>query len=340
MPEEPTSDVPPPPPGRRLRARDAVLTVCVATLLLVLFQGQAARNWGEQMDPGIGRDVVLAFGKPAGWVADRLPLADATDDVTNWIASEDDLGDAGGFDAATETTAPDEGGVPPVSPESFDPLALGEEAPKLELDKLLVTGDSLAMPTDVEIARRLAGDVEVVRDPHVGTGISKPGPVDWGKLSTNQVADEEPDAVVVFIGANDGFPIPVAGGKDVECCGPDWAAAYADRARRMMDTYRRDGAARVYWLTIPTPRDDDLAEITRAVNAAIDVASVPWRAQVRVIDLGEVFTPDDRFRSSIEVDGSEEIVREPDGLHLTPKGAEVAADRVLAAMERDFPSLR
>ena len=101
----------------------------------------------------------------------------------------------------------------------------------------------------------------------------------------------------------------------------------------MMDTYRRDGAARVYWLTIPTPRDDDLAEITRAVNAAVDVASVPWRAHVRVIDLGEVFTPDDRFQSSL--DG--EIVREPDGLHLTPKGAEIAADVVLEAMRRDFP---
>jgi hypothetical protein len=309
------------------------VTVVVVTVLLILFQGQAARSWGDQMDPGIGRDVVQAFGEPAGWIADRLPLADVTDDATDWIASEDELGDAGGFDAPTETTAADSGRVPPIGAESFDPLALGEDAPKLELDKLLVTGDSLAMPTDLEIGRRLAGEVEVVRDPHVGTGISKPGAVDWGRLSTRQVADEEPDAVVVFIGANDGFPLPVAGGGDVECCGPDWAAAYAGRVRRMMDTYRREGAARVYWLTIPTPRDDDLAEITRAVNAAIDVASVPWRAHVRVIDLGEVFSPDDRFEASL--DG--ELVREPDGLHLTPKGAEIAADVVLEAVERDFP---
>jgi hypothetical protein len=324
--------VPPPPPGRRLRARDAVIAVGVATVLLVLLQGQAVRNWGEQMNPGIGRDVVLAFGKPAGWVADRLPFADATDEVTDWIASEDDLGDAGGFDAPTETAVADQEGIPPVSPESFDPIALGEKPPKLELDKLLVTGDSLIMPTDLELARRVAGDIEVVRDSHVGTGISKSGLVDWGKLSTKQVADEEPDAVVVFIGANEGFPIPVGGGEEVECCGPDWAATYADRVRRVMNTYRRDGAARVYWMTIPTPRDGDLAEITRTVNAAIDVASVPYRAQVRVIDLGEIFTPDDEFRSSI--DG--ELVREPDGLHLTSRGAEIAAGVVLDAIERDY----
>lgn len=337
--EHDVDHVPPAPPGRRLKARDAVIVVCVATLLLILFQGQAVRNWGEQMEPGIGRDVVLAFGEPVGWLADRLPLANVTDDATGWLASDDDLGDAGGFDAPTEAAPPDEGGIPPVSRESFDPVTLGERPPKLELDKLLVTGDSLIMPTDVELARRLAGDVEVIRDPHVGTGISKPGAVDWGSLSTKQVADEEPDAVVVFIGANDGFPLPGAGGRDVECCSPEWAAVYADRVRRMMATYRQRGAARVYWLTIPTPRDGDLAEITRAVNAAIDVASVPWRAQVRVLDLGPVFTPDDRFRSSIEVDGREEIVREPDGLHLTAKGAELAADVVLDAMRRDFPSL-
>jgi hypothetical protein len=55
-----------------------------------------------------------------------------------------------------------------------------------------------------------------------------------------------------------------------------------------------------------------------------------------VIDLGEVFTPDDRFHSSL--DG--ELVREPDGLHLTSRGAEIAADLVLEAIERDFPSAR
>jgi lysophospholipase L1-like esterase len=326
-------DVPPPPPGRRLRARDALVVVGIATLLLVVLEGRAVRDWADQMDPGIGRDVVSAFGEPAGWVADRLPLADASDDVTGWIAQEEDLGE-GGFDVQEPAAKGAEGGIPPVTPESFDPVALGEEPPKLKLDKVLVTGDSLAQPLDVELARRLAEDgVEVERDVNIGTGISKEGLVDWGQLSTKQARDEKPDAVVVFIGANEGFPIPLAGGESAECCGADWAAAFAGRVRRMMDTYRRGAAARVYWLTIPTPRDGDLAEVARAVNAAVDVASVPYRAHVRVLDMGAVFTPDDRFRSSL--DG--EIVREPDGLHLTPAGAELAADVVLEAVERDFP---
>ena len=76
------------------------------------------------------------------------------------------------------------------------------------------------------------GDVEVERDPHVGTGISKTGLLDWGRLSTDQVAELEPDATVVFIGANEGFPMSTPGGGELECCGPEWAAEYAYRARQ------------------------------------------------------------------------------------------------------------
>ena len=148
--------------------------------------------------------------------------------------------------------------------------------------------------------------------------------------------ERHPDAVVVFIGANEGFPLPVPGGADVDCCGPQWAAAYANRVRRMMDTYRQGGSARVYWLTLPIPRDDDFAEVARAVNAAIEVAAQPFRAQVRVLDMTELFTPGGRYRDAMTVDGRKRIVRDPDGIHLNNEGAGIAAERVLEAVRRDF----
>ena len=61
----------------------------------------------------------------------------------------------------------------------------------------------------------------------------------------------------------------------MKCCDRDWAALYADRARRMANTYRADGAARVYWVTLPTPRDGEPAAHRRVVNAAIRVAARP-----------------------------------------------------------------
>jgi lysophospholipase L1-like esterase len=337
------------PTGRRLRARDAVVCVFVTAALLLLIEGGSIRNAGQKMDAGVERSVVLAVGNPAGWVADRLPLGDAAHRLTAFLSPDDKLTGAGGFDsapvpgpAAAAVGAGAAGGSAPITPDSFDPTELGTTASRLpDLKTLLVTGDSLAQPLDVQLARKLAGNgVRTVRDAHLGTGISKSDIVDWGLLSTQQVKQRRPDAVVMFMGANEGFPFPAAGGRKVQCCGPDWAVVYATRARRMMDTYRRRGAARVYWLTLPLPRDSRRQEIARAVNAAIAVAAQPFRSQVRVVDMTSVFTPGGRYRAAQAVGGRETIVRRPDGIHLNDAGASVATGIVLGRLRADFASLR
>jgi hypothetical protein len=334
------------PTGRRLRARDAVLCVFVAVVLLVLLEGQSIRNSGDKMQPGVERAVVRAVGAPAGWLADQLPLADAIHGATAWLSPDEKLiGGAGSFrtpPAAVDAAASRAGGTAPITEEEFDAAALGEQPKRLaKLGTLLVTGDSLAQPLDVELARRLAGNgVRTIRDAHLGTGISKSDLVDWGQLSALQVRERRPDAVVMFLGANEGFPLPAPGGRQVQCCGPAWAAQYATRARRMMQTYRRRGAARVYWLTLPLPRDAARQTIARAVNAAILVAAQPFRAQVRVLDMTGLFTPGGRYRAAMPISGRNTIVRRPDGIHLDDAGARLAADAVIARLRGDFDSLR
>jgi uncharacterized protein len=312
-------DVPGPPPGPRGTARDALTVVGLAVLLLVLFQGAAVRGGAEELSPGIGRDVVEAVGHPTGWIADELPFSDPTDDALAWLESDGS----------------------PATPPAGD----GETT-------LLVTGDSLAMPLDTELARRYAGsDVAVERDPHVGTGISKSDLVDWTELAAKQARRHDPDAVVVFIGANEGFPLPAVadggqdgaggedragGGRQVDCCGDDWQAAFAARVRRVLDAYLDDGDARVYWLTVPTPRDPARQEIAAAVNSAVAAAADQAGDRVRAIDLDERFAPDGGYTDAIDVDGRERIVREQDGIHLNAAGAAVAADVVQEAVDGDF----
>ncbi len=335
------------PTGRRLRARDAIVCVLVTAALLLLLEGPSIRASGQKMEAGVEKTVVLAIGNPAGWLADRLPLADAAQSATAFLSPDEELTGAGGFDSAAPAGAaapgaPAAGGAAaaPITTDAFDPAQLGAPDPLPALKTLLVTGDSLAQPLDVQLARGLAGDgVKVDRDAHLGTGISKTDLVDWGLLSTQQVSDRKPDAVVMFMGANEGFPFPGPGGTDVECCGPDWAVVYATRARRMMQTYRQDGKARVYWLTLPLPRDARRREIARAVNAAIGVAAQPFRAQVRVLDMASVFTPGDRYRASMAVGGRATIVRQPDGIHLNDAGAKIAQGIVLERLREDFKTL-
>ncbi|HTN25548.1 MAG TPA: hypothetical protein VL120_16280 [Solirubrobacteraceae bacterium] len=333
------------PTGRRLTARDAILCIGITAALLIVLKGGSIRSTGEKMDPGLERTVVRAIGAPAGWLADRLPLADAVNSATSWLSPDKKLtGGAGAFDAppAGAGAAAVSGATAPVTPDAFDPAALGEK-PKLlpKLGTLLVTGDSLAQPLDAELARDLASKgVKTVRDAHLGTGISKTDLVDWGQLSALQVKQRKPDGVVMFMGANEGFPMPGPGGKLVQCCGPNWAAIYATRARKMMDTYRRGGAARVYWLTLPLPRDAARQKIARSVNAAILVAAQPFRSQVRVLDMTALFTPGGRYRAAMPISGRNTIVRRPDGIHLNDAGAHLAAIDVMARLRNDFQSLR
>jgi lysophospholipase L1-like esterase len=319
---------------RRFRARDAVLAVAIAALVLVLFEGASIRRAGEAMNPGVGRELVLAVGRPAGWIADRLPLAAAARSATAWLSPDQALSSSGSFAQLAQPARA--GGTPPVTRDAFDPVALGQRPPpRRPLETLLVTGDSMSTPLDDQLARRLVSSgVRVIRDPHLGSGISKSFLVDWGQLSASQVKRDRPGAVVVFIGANEGFPIKV-GAASVKCCGPDWAAAYATRARAMMNTYRQNGAARVYWIALPAPRSAARAAISRVVNAAIEVAAEPWRSQVRVIDTAPTFTPHG-YRDAMPVDGTPTIVREPDGIHLNDAGSGLLAAIVLGRLRQDF----
>jgi lysophospholipase L1-like esterase len=324
--------------ARRFRARDALIAIGIAAVLLVVCSGGSVRKAGDEMSPGIGRDIVLAVGKPAASVAGDLPFHEAANTLTSWLSPNESLNGPGAFVSLTSSSANATQPFPPVTTDAFDPIELGAPPPpRRRLHTLLVTGDSMSQPLDQDLAQTLAPQgVNVTRDPHIGTGISKSILVDWGRLAVAQVRQDHPDAVVVFIGANDGFSMPGPGGRLVDCCTAEWAAIYATRVRQMMNTYRQGGVARVYWLTLPTPREKARAAIARVVNAAIEVASEPWRDQIRVIDTVPVFTPGNVYRDSMTINGQPTIVRQSDGIHLNDAGSSLAEKLVLAAVDQDF----
>jgi lysophospholipase L1-like esterase len=326
------------PGSRGFTVRDAVICLGVAILLLLLFKGPSIKTQGERLKPGAIRSVVLAVGRPISAVTKPLPFDNWTHSLFGWLSPDEDLGNAPGFaTAAGPVSATGANGIAPITPEAFNPADVGGKVTKRPLKTLLVTGDSLSQPLDTTLARRLAGNgVRTLREAHVGTGISKTLLVDWAKLSEVQAKKDKPDAVVVFIGANEGFPMAGPTGRQVQCCNPQWAAIYAGRVRRMMNTYRRNGATRIYWLTLPATRSKNLEIVAKTVNAAITVAGSAYGADVRVLDMVPVFTPGGKYRSAINVGGTEKIVRESDGIHLNQSGADVAANVVLAAIDKDF----
>jgi hypothetical protein len=197
--------------------------------------------------------------------------------------------------------------------------------------RVLATGDSMIQIIDSYLQQRIgSGPARVRSDAHISTGISKPSMLDWPAHAMRRARGMRPDVTVMFLGANDGFPMAGAA-----CCGRDWRIEYARRARGMMRTYARGGRARVYWLLLPAPRGGNFRKVYFAVNAALRRAARGLEDDVRLIDLVEVFTPGWRYRDSMPVGGRTVRVRQDDGVHLNTTGASLAATLVIRAMRRD-----
>ena len=198
--------------------------------------------------------------------------------------------------------------------------------------RLLATGDSMIQVTDDILRDRLGARRRVTDEAHVSTGISKAGVfgLNWMHHAATQARSIHPDATVVWIGPNEGFPI-----DGVSCCGPAWVKGYADRARSMMRAYRRRGRAVVYWLTLPIPRSDKLARVLRAVNRAILRAARSAGSGVHVIDMRRVFTPHGHFQQRACYHGYCFSARQPDGVHLSLAGSRVAADIIVRRLRAD-----
>jgi hypothetical protein len=235
--------------SRRFTLRDTALVVLVVFVGLLVCCGDSPLRAAQEMRPGTLRDVAVAVSRPPAWIANNLPFAELTDRATAWLSPDQDLS------SAAQAAPVTRGGIPAITADAFDPAELGATPARRPLQRLLITGDSLAQPLDVEIARQLAGgDVHVKRDAHLGTGISKSLVVDWTALAPEQAKKERPDAIVMFIGANEGFPLSGPSDREIECCGVEWAAAYATRVRMMMSAYRTRSTPRSASPRRPTVR--------------------------------------------------------------------------------------
>lgn len=211
--------------------------------------------------------------------------------------------------------------------------ATAAESPRL---RVLATGDSMVEPLDEQIAPYVKrADGRLTRDPRPGTGISKLLTLDWVRYAARQAKKYTPGATVMFIGANDWEPLRSEDGPEVECCRRSWIDAYAKRAKRIMRAYERRSAGRVYWLTLPAPRDKEHGRRFAAVNAALTQAAASAGDGVVLIDTVPVLSPGNVYHRTIRWRGRKVVVREQDGVHLTKAGSRVALDLVLREMRAD-----
>ena len=203
--------------------------------------------------------------------------------------------------------------------------------------RLLATGDSMIQIIDSFLKQRLERrrGASVRSDAHISTGISKTQTLNWVRKAGGQARSIKPDVTVMFLGANDGFPMRTPSGARAACCDGAWVTEYARRVEAMMRSYRRGGRSLVYWLTLPTPRRGSFVPIYRAVNVAIRRAAGRVPSGVRVLDMARRFTPGGRFRQHVTYRGRRVSARQEDGVHLSTGGASIAASLIIDRLRAD-----
>src|SRR6266540_3489880 len=297
----------------RSRARTGYRSALIAAVTVLLLTPTSLLRQGEAMQEGVTRSVTLAVARPVSAVSRALHLERTASSMLAGLH----IGD--GADAGTGTPLllrKDLSLPPPVPPQALRAPASGGRATALG-----VHGGTGVVDTQVYV--------------HNGTGLTRPFFVDWASLAAQQVQRYRPDATVVMLGANDDIGMPLPSGHVAEEGSPRWAVEYQRRLEIVMGILSQRGRAPVLWLTLPLAREARRSRDYALINAAARQAAraVP---SMRVVEVGERFTPGGRYRDSMTIDGRNRIVRQPDGVHLNQTGSRLAADIALDALRHSY----
>lgn len=201
--------------------------------------------------------------------------------------------------------------------------------------RVYVAGDSFAQPLGEEIAAMGARSamVEVELDFRISTGLARPDYFDWpARLAEVAARPAAPEAVVVFMGANDDQNMITAEDALVEMTTREWRDEYRRRAAAAMDGFRAAGTP-VFWVGLPIMREPHESAVARDINAALaaEAAARPW---VRFVDIWAMFADaSGRFAAFLpDGHGQMQEVRQRDGVHLQRVATREVAVRVYAAL--------
>jgi hypothetical protein len=221
-----------------------------------------------------------------------------------------------------------------TAPDGLAPLAAPTQSAPL---RLLVLGDSLGIDFGQPLVNDLAATdvVSAVLDGHIDTGLSRPDYFNWPAELQSDITKYQPQAMVVFIGAND--PQNFVDGSTALSYGtPAWNAAYAKRVGSFMAAATGAGA-RVLWIGMPPMADptlnakmENLNQIaqSQAQQHAGATYFASWSVLANAQGHYTAFLPD--------ASGNEVQIRDPDGTHIAGPGAQRLSLAAIAFMSHEW----
>jgi hypothetical protein len=321
-----------------LPAGKVIVVALIALLVGALLNAPGMRKNALGQPVGLKRDVAKFFATPIydvshAFYIDRLRVEfksllgrSSDDQIQNQLPSPTLHPTTPG---ATPTTLP-----PRVA---FTPQ---------HMLRLWIGGDSLADTPGQSLinAATATGSVGIVApvDTHIATGLARPEVFNWPGYLEEVLTANQPNAVVLTVGANDDQTL--TGDNGGESFGsPAWQAEYSRRVGGLVDSIL--GLAshpRLFMVGIPPIRDMGRYSSDYVLINNIFKTQAAMRAgHVYYVDTASVigaptssgYTYADGLPNP---DGTVTQVRAADGIHFTRAGGDLIANAILQAMEQAF----
>jgi hypothetical protein len=341
-PPHTAADHPPAQQRRTASAGRAIATVAGSLLVASFLNADALARVARQQPDGWQRTAAVAVTSPIEAIADVLQLdrpRAALDALTGTeVETADEFG--GGLhdppvtldrapppDPATSTTT-----TVPTTTTTLAPRRTPTPANPL---RVLFAGDSLIGNLADGFGRLTAGDARVAptKDVRVATGLARPDVLDWPTHLEGLLRERNPEVVVLMFGGNDDQPLR-DGDRRFPLLGPGWAEEYRRRVALMMDVATRNDRT-VIWIGVPVVERAGLQAATRVMND-VAYAEAARRPRVSYFDPDDVIAPGGAYAREIDTRGGRIEVRARDGVHVTQRGADLLAPRILGAFAEEW----
>ena len=230
---------------------------------------------------------------------------------------------------------PNPGGT--TTPTTLPPLNL-HPTPATPL-RVLVVGDSVGLDLGQPLVSALGsyGDVSTYLDGRVDTGLTRPDYFNWPAELQVDLTNQQPQLVVVMIGANDPQGLVTPNGS-LAFGQPGWDQAYSARVASFIAEANTAGA-HVLWVGMPPMQNPGLNAELMHINALVQaqVAQVKGGGATYLSSVPSLGDANHGYAAYLpDASGAVVNVRTPDGIHLTPGGGARLAAAVVAAMQTDL----
>ncbi len=208
-------------------------------------------------------------------------------------------------------------------------------------DKVFFVGDSLMQGVAPHVKQKLYKqyNIESIDLSKQSTGLAYPHFFNWPKV-VEDTLKKNPDIrlMVVYLGPNDPWSFPEKpSGQYLKFQSPEWETIYRARIQSIIQAAQKN-KTRVLWLGAPNMKKVQLNQGMVYLNQLYQQETE--RSHERYLPTRDILgSKDDQFVNFVQKDGANVKVRVDDGIHFTPAGQRLIADKVMDLIHATAPVL-